>query len=109
MRENFVLFSTVTETTTEETIELHCSVSRFSGYISCKNETGIHIKWTTEDDVPITGKRFRFENPNICFSKLFITKKLADHHRTWKCQMTQNGVVKTSASYKTTVRGNKLH
>ncbi|KAM4735582.1 uncharacterized protein FYW61_006033 isoform 2-T2 [Anableps anableps] len=93
-----------TKSPAEDTIELHCSLSIFIGFVPCENNTGIHIKWTTEDDVPITGKRFRFENPNFCFSKLFITKKLTDHHRTWKCQITQNDGVKAVASYKTTVR-----
>ncbi|XP_035988388.1 uncharacterized protein LOC110368551 [Fundulus heteroclitus] len=92
------------QTPAEETIELHCSLSTYVGFVTCKNDTGIHIKWTTEDDVPITGKRFKLKNSDICFSKLIITKKPTDHHRTWKCQVTQNDVVKATASYRTTVR-----
>ncbi|MEQ2296683.1 hypothetical protein AMECASPLE_027102 [Ameca splendens] len=96
-------FLDINETPTEDTVELLCSLSTFLGYVPCKNDTGINIIWTTENDVPITGKRFRFENPSVCFSKLIITKKVTDHHRTWKCQVTQNDVVKAIASYKTTI------
>ncbi|XP_032414125.1 uncharacterized protein LOC116717113 [Xiphophorus hellerii] len=88
----------------EGIIELHCSFSKSTGFGLCKNDTNIHIIWTTEDDVPITGNRFRFENPSVCFSKLIITRKLTDHHRIWKCQITQNGEVKASGKYRTTVR-----
>ncbi|XP_043973487.1 uncharacterized protein LOC122831405 isoform X2 [Gambusia affinis] len=92
------------ESPAEGTIELHCSFSKSRGFDGCKNDLNIHITWTTEDDVPITGNRFRFENPSVCFSKLIITRKLTDHHRIWKCQITQNGEVKVSGSYRTTVR-----
>ncbi|XP_014824054.1 PREDICTED: uncharacterized protein LOC106904284 isoform X2 [Poecilia mexicana] len=86
------------------TIELHCSISKSTGIGSCKNNTDIHITWTAENDVPITGNRFRFENPSVCLSKLIITRKLTDHHRIWKCQITQNREIKASAIYRTTVR-----
>ncbi|XP_015257364.1 PREDICTED: uncharacterized protein LOC107102533 isoform X2 [Cyprinodon variegatus] len=91
------------QTAAEDTIELHCSLSRYTGYVPC-NDTRIHINWTTAGDVPITGKRFRFENPSVCFSKLIITKKITDHHRTWKCQVVLNEEVKATASYETRVK-----
>ncbi|XP_054903846.1 uncharacterized protein LOC129371317 [Poeciliopsis prolifica] len=99
-------FLDITEKTSpaEGTIELHCSLSKSTGFDSCKTDKDIHINWTTEDDVPITGNRFRFENPSVGLSKLIITRKLTDHHRIWKCQIMQNGEVEASGSYRTTVR-----
>lgn len=88
-------------------IELQCFLNTYKGHIPCNN-TGIHIKWSTEDNTPINGNRFHIENPSECFSKLTIKTKLTDHHRKWKCQLTQNEVVKASISYTTTVTGTKL-
>ncbi|MED6292411.1 hypothetical protein CHARACLAT_033671, partial [Characodon lateralis] len=47
-------FLDINEAQTEDTVELHCSLSTFLGYVPCKNDTGINIIWTTENDVPIT-------------------------------------------------------
>ncbi|XP_026227980.1 uncharacterized protein LOC113170208 isoform X3 [Anabas testudineus] len=85
-----------------EEIELQCFLNTYKGHGPC-NITGIHIKWSTEDSTPIKGNRFRIENPSGCFSKLIIKKKLTDHHRKWKCQLTQNDVVKASISHSTSV------
>ncbi|XP_070692071.1 uncharacterized protein [Pempheris klunzingeri] len=85
------------------TIELQCFLNTYKGNVRCINR-GIRIKWTTEDNTPLHGKRFGFENPSECFSKLIITKKLTDHHRKWKCQITQNETVKAAVSYRTTVK-----
>lgn len=90
------------------TIELHCFLSTYKGYVPCNNR-GIHIKWSTGDDTPLHGNRFRFEKPSECFSKLIITKRVTDHHRKWKCKITQNDTVKATVSYTTTVKGTKLH
>ncbi len=90
------------------TIELHCFLNRFKGYVPCNNSM-IHIKWSTEDNTPLNGNRFRFENPSECFSKLIINKKMTDHQRKWKCQLLQNDTVKAAISYTTTVKGTKLY
>ena len=92
----------------EITMELHCFLNTFKGYVPCDGDTGLQIKWTADDDTPINGKRFTFDNPSTCFSKLIITKRPTDHHRTWKCHLTKNDEVKTTARYTTTVRGTKL-
>ncbi|XP_026150049.1 uncharacterized protein LOC113122729 [Mastacembelus armatus] len=89
-------------TPAEDTVELHCFLNTFKGYRGCSN-TGILIKWTTEDDTPINGKRFSFDNPSECFSKLIISKKLTDHQRKWKCQLMQNDVIKAAISYTSTI------
>ncbi|XP_047454902.1 uncharacterized protein LOC125016448 [Mugil cephalus] len=86
----------------KDLIELHCFLNTFKGSICSKND-GTHIKWSAEDDTPINGSRFRVENE--CFSKLFITKKPTDHHRKWKCHLTQKDEVKATTSYTTTVEG----
>ncbi|XP_022624217.1 uncharacterized protein LOC111238809 isoform X1 [Seriola dumerili] len=88
----------------EGTIELHCFLNTYKGLFHCHN-TGIHIKWSTDDNTPINGNRFRFENPTECFSKLIINKKLTDHLRKWKCQLSQNDVVKATVSYTTITDG----
>lgn len=102
------IYSPVTETQEPNDVktELQCYLNMFPGYMPC-NDTRLNITWTAEDDTLINGKRFTFENPSPCFSKLFITKKLTDHHRTWKCHV-QNDKVKATASHTTTVRGTKL-
>ncbi|KAM3614756.1 uncharacterized protein V6R79_018813 [Siganus canaliculatus] len=83
-------------------LELHCFLNSKRGYEPCNN-TGICIQWSTEDNEPVRGSRFRFESPSECFSKLIITKKPTDHHRKWKCRLFQKGIFKTSVSYKTIV------
>ncbi|XP_039973232.1 uncharacterized protein LOC120783905 isoform X2 [Xiphias gladius] len=93
---------TESSTPVEGTIELHCFLNRYKGHVGCNN-TQIHIKWSTEDNTPINGNRFRFENPSECFSKLIINKKPTDHRRKWKCQLTQNNVIKATVSYTTIV------
>ncbi|KAK9513647.1 hypothetical protein VZT92_027163 [Zoarces viviparus] len=85
------------------TIELHCFLNMYKGLAPCNNK-GIHITWRTGDNTPLNGKRFNFEYPSECFSKLIITKKLTDHHRKWKCQLTQNDTVKATISYTTTIK-----
>ncbi|XP_031708340.1 uncharacterized protein LOC116386357 isoform X2 [Anarrhichthys ocellatus] len=85
------------------TIELHCFLNMYKGLAPCNNK-GIHITWRTGDNTPLNGKRFNFDNPSECFSKLIITKKLTDHHRKWKCQLTQNDTVKATISYTTTIK-----
>ncbi|XP_072251153.1 uncharacterized protein [Leuresthes tenuis] len=76
----------------------------FGGVQDCKNNTGIQIKWTSQDDTPINGDRFRFENPSVCFSKLIITKKPTDHRRKWKCRVAQNDEFKADISDTTAVK-----
>ncbi|XP_030606615.1 uncharacterized protein LOC115795003 [Archocentrus centrarchus] len=85
-------------------LELHCYLSTYIGALPCPNHNGLRIEWSTEDDTPINGSRFAIENPHDCFSKLIIDKKLTDHHRTWKCQLTQNDSVKATLRYVTTVK-----
>ncbi|KAG7242149.1 hypothetical protein INR49_024195 [Caranx melampygus] len=87
----------------EGTIELHCFLSTFIGAFHCHNTVGIHIKWSTEDNTPISGNRFDFKNPSQCFSKLIINKKLTDHHRKWKCQLTQDDELQATVSHTTTL------
>lgn len=69
----------------------------------------MHIKWSTEENAPLNGKRFHVENISECFSKLVIGKKPTDHHRKWKCSLLQNDAVKATVSYTTTVKGTQLH
>ncbi|KAL6109080.1 uncharacterized protein ACO6RY_12290 [Pungitius sinensis] len=87
-----------------DTIELHCFLNTYRGYAPC-NKKGIRIKWRTGDNKPMNGDRFKVVNPSECFSKLIITKKLTDHHRKWKCQVTQDDTVKATISYTTTIKG----
>ncbi|XP_015804498.3 uncharacterized protein [Nothobranchius furzeri] len=93
------------QTPAEGTIELHCYLNTFKGYVPCSRNSDIHIRWTDQNDEPLNGQRFRSETLSACFSKLFITKKLTDHHRTWKCHVLQNNQIKASVSYETTVEG----
>ncbi|XP_022074786.2 uncharacterized protein LOC110969060 [Acanthochromis polyacanthus] len=99
-------FLEVTEgrTSAEDTMELQCFLNMFIGYVACDNSTGIRIEWRNEDGTPIKGNRFTYENPSACFSKLFMKKKLTDHHRKWKCQLSQSGVIKATISYTTAVK-----
>ncbi|KAM7420593.1 hypothetical protein PAMA_015021 [Pampus argenteus] len=97
-----ILQLTENPTPGEDKIELHCFLNTYKGLGPC-NDRDIRIKWTTEDNTPIYGNRFHFKNPTNCFSKLIINKKLIDHHRKWKCQLTQNDMVKVTVSYTTTV------
>ncbi|XP_044213883.1 uncharacterized protein LOC122986657 [Thunnus albacares] len=87
----------------EDKIELHCFLDTYKGHIPL-NDKDIHIKWSAEDNTPISGNRFHIENPSNSFSKLIISKKTTDHHRKWKCQVTQNDEVKATISYTTTVK-----
>ncbi|XP_028281479.1 uncharacterized protein LOC114448617 isoform X2 [Parambassis ranga] len=86
----------------DDIIELHCILNTFKGYVPCKNKE-ILIKWSAEDDTPISGDRFTFENSSDCFSKLIIKEKQTDHHRKWQCHLTQNGEIKATSVYTTTV------
>ncbi|KAL3980879.1 ubiquitin carboxyl-terminal hydrolase 5/13 [Sarotherodon galilaeus] len=87
----------------DKKMELHCYLSTEKGVDPCFNHKELHIKWSTEDDTPINGSRFAIKHPYNCFSKLIIEKKLTDHHRKWRCHLTQNGLVKATISYTTTV------
>ncbi|XP_054477961.1 uncharacterized protein LOC129109844 isoform X2 [Anoplopoma fimbria] len=98
-----ILEVTESSTPAEDTIELHCFLNSYKGLAHCNNK-GMRIKWSTGDNTPLNGNRFKFENPSECFSKLIITKKLTDHHRKWKCQLTQNDTVKATISYTTTIK-----
>lgn len=91
----------------KDKIELQCFLDTYKGHVPC-SDRDIHIKWTTEDNIPINGSRFHFENSSNCFSKLIITRKLTDHHRKWKCQISKKDMVKATISYTTTVTGTKL-
>ncbi|XP_035020408.2 uncharacterized protein LOC118114205 isoform X2 [Hippoglossus stenolepis] len=86
----------------EGTVELQCFLNTYKGYVACDNPE-LHITWTAEDNTPINGNRFHFEKLSDCFSKLIIKKKLTDHLRKWRCQVTQNDVVKASISHTTTI------
>ncbi|XP_034731019.1 uncharacterized protein LOC117946764 [Etheostoma cragini] len=96
----------VTESSTSENgiIELHCYLNTYRGLVFNCNNKGIHIKWGTEDNTPLNGNRFYYKNVSDCFSKLFITERLTDHHRKWKCQLTQNDTVKATITYTTTIK-----
>ncbi|XP_040022028.2 uncharacterized protein LOC120811017 [Gasterosteus aculeatus] len=95
----------VTESSTPavDTIELHCFLNIYRGHAPC-NKKGIHIEWRTRDNKPLNGDRFKVENPSECFSKLIITQKPTDHHRQWKCQLTQGDTVKATIRYTTTIK-----
>nr|XP_046256676.1 uncharacterized protein LOC124065373 [Scatophagus argus] len=98
-----ILQLTESSTPAEGTIELHCFLNTYKGHVPCNN-TGIRIKWSTENNTPLKGDRFHFDNPSECFSKLVINKKLTDHHRKWTCRLFQNEMAKSSISYTTTVK-----
>uniref|UniRef100_A0AAQ4PHN2 Ig-like domain-containing protein n=1 Tax=Gasterosteus aculeatus aculeatus TaxID=481459 RepID=A0AAQ4PHN2_GASAC len=83
--------------------ELHCFLNIYRGHAPC-NKKGIHIEWRTRDNKPLNGDRFKVENPSECFSKLIITQKPTDHHRQWKCQLTQGDTVKATIRYTTTIK-----
>lgn len=108
---HFCFHSPVTESPTpvNGTIELHCYLNIYRGFVSSCNNKGIRIKWITEDNTPLNGNRFRYMHVSDCFSKLVITKRLTDHHRKWKCQLTQNDTIKATKTYTTTIKGTKLH
>ncbi|XP_063340904.2 uncharacterized protein LOC134635453 [Pelmatolapia mariae] len=84
-------------------MELHCYLSTDKGADPCFYHKELHIHWSTEDDTPLNGSRFVIEHPRDCFSKLIIDKKLTDHHRKWRCHLTQNDLVKATISYTTSV------
>ncbi|XP_045901209.1 uncharacterized protein LOC123968461 isoform X4 [Micropterus dolomieu] len=98
-----ILELTERPTPADGTIELQCFLNTYKGHVACNNR-GIHIKWSTEDNTPLNGNRFHFETDSECFSKLIIKKRLTDHHRKWKCQLTQNDTFKAAISYTTTVK-----
>ncbi|CAJ1061685.1 uncharacterized protein LOC117822273 isoform X7 [Xyrichtys novacula] len=85
------------------TLQLDCFLNSIQGYNACKDR-GMNITWTTGDYTPLKGDRFTYKHHSECFSKLIISKKLTDHHRKWRCQLSQNGTVKANASYTTTVK-----
>lgn len=64
----------------------------------------MRIRWTNQDNSPLQGDRFTLESSSPCLSKLVITKKQTDHHRTWKCQVDQNDQLKV-VSYTSTITG----
>lgn len=109
MTVSFIFFNIpVTESPTppDGTIELQCYLNIFPGHRQCFNRS-IHIQWKTEHDTLSTRKRIRIENPSECFSKLFISTKLTDHRRKWRCCVYQNETLKASITHTTTVRGKK--
>lgn len=89
----------------DKKMELHCYLSTDKGADPCFNRKELHINWSSEDDTPINGSRFVIEHPHNCFSKLIIDTKSTDHHRKWRCHLTQNDLVKATISYTTTVKG----
>ncbi|XP_036071646.1 uncharacterized protein LOC112143606 isoform X2 [Oryzias melastigma] len=68
----------------------------------CGSNSGVRIRWTNQDNSPLQGDRFTLESSSPCLSKLVITKKQTDHHRTWKCQVDQNDQLKV-VSYTSTI------
>uniref|UniRef100_UPI003AAE07D3 uncharacterized protein n=1 Tax=Centroberyx gerrardi TaxID=166262 RepID=UPI003AAE07D3 len=98
-----ILLVTQQSAADKEKIELHCSLNLYKGLVPSCNHSGIHIKWLTEANTQIYGSRFHLERPSDCFSKLTIKLKPTDHHRKWRCQLTQKDTVKTTTSYTTTL------
>ncbi|XP_028327024.1 uncharacterized protein LOC114478262 isoform X2 [Gouania willdenowi] len=88
----------------EGKVELHCFLDKYTGYTACKPNTGIHIQWVAEDDSPLQGDRFIVSNPSECFSKLTITSKPTDHHRKWKCRLSQNDKLTATVTYMTSLK-----
>ncbi|KAF7665746.1 hypothetical protein LDENG_00132660 [Lucifuga dentata] len=99
-----ILQITQTKTAEKGKTELHCSLNTYKGHVPSCHHGGIHIGWLTEGNTHINGDRFHVQNPSNCFSKMTIKMKLTDHHRKWKCQLTQKDTVKTTTSYTTTVQ-----
>lgn len=96
--------------TAEGQIELHCFLNSNLGLMpepEC-NMTGLLVNWVmAENNTAIrkNSSRFNFERSTNCFLKLYIRpKKKTDHHRKWRCQVSQNGSAKATASYITTVK-----
>ncbi|CAG12033.1 unnamed protein product [Tetraodon nigroviridis] len=85
------------------TVEFQCYLNTYQGHRQCLNRS-IHIQWRTEQDALSTGTRIRIENPSECFSKLFISTKLTDHWRKWKCCVYQNEKLRASITRTTTLR-----
>ncbi|RVE62539.1 hypothetical protein OJAV_G00158140 [Oryzias javanicus] len=88
----------------ENTLELHCYLNVRKGFKDCGSNSGVRLMWTNQDNSRLQGDRFSFQNSSTCLSKLIITKKKTDHHRTWKCQVFQNDQVKASTSYTSTIK-----
>lgn len=93
----------------EGNIELHCFLNNHNGLMpeeDCNN-TGLLVNWLTAEDNTVIRKnstRVHFVRVSNCFLKLHIRpKKQTDHHREWRCQASQDGSAKATASYITTV------
>ncbi|XP_075883004.1 uncharacterized protein LOC142888514 isoform X2 [Nelusetta ayraudi] len=100
----YIVALNIVNASKEGTVELHCSLNTYKGYSPCKNRN-IHIEWSWEDNTPLKGHRFIFENPSECFSKLLIHLKPTDHQRKWKCRLFQNSTLKAAISKTTTIQG----
>ncbi|KAL1279213.1 hypothetical protein QQF64_025886 [Cirrhinus molitorella] len=95
--------SSQTEISAGSSVSLSCQLYSYTG-VSCDDwirSQGIDLLWVNQagDKLKISDSRYQISAPGHCIFTLNTTLLNEDDNREWRCEVTQGGQVKTSATY----------
>ncbi|KAK1151737.1 hypothetical protein AOXY_G32046, partial [Acipenser oxyrinchus oxyrinchus] len=86
-------------------LALQCTLVCNGGIADCSSAPdNVKLTWVDDEGTALQGDRFKI-TPYRTHSTLSLELQKSDHNRRWRCNLTEEGEVKASYSYTTTLTG----
>ncbi|MGH0170892.1 UNVERIFIED_CONTAM: hypothetical protein FKN15_061843 [Acipenser sinensis] len=86
-------------------LALQCTLLCNGGIADCSSvPDNVKLTWVDDEGTALQGDRFKI-TPYRTHSTLSLELQTSDHNRRWRCNLTEEGTVKASYSYTTTLKG----
>ncbi|MGH0172833.1 UNVERIFIED_CONTAM: hypothetical protein FKN15_066786 [Acipenser sinensis] len=89
-------------------LALQCTLVCNGGIADCSSvPDNVKLTWVDDEGTALQGDRFKI-TPYRTHSTLSLKLQILDHNRRWRCNLTEEGAVKASYSYTTTLTAKLL-
>ncbi|MGH0172005.1 UNVERIFIED_CONTAM: hypothetical protein FKN15_064493 [Acipenser sinensis] len=86
-------------------LALQCTLVCNGGIADCRSvPVNVELTWVDDEGTALQGDRFKITSYRT-HSTLSLELQKSDHDRRWRCDLTEEGAVKASYSYTTTLTG----
>ncbi|KAK1155240.1 hypothetical protein AOXY_G27662 [Acipenser oxyrinchus oxyrinchus] len=90
-------------------LSLQCILVCNGGIAGCSSALdNVKLTWVDDEGTALQGDRFNI-TPYRTHSTLSLELQKSDHNRRWRCNLTEEGEVKASYSYTTTLTGEDVY
>ncbi|MGH0152294.1 UNVERIFIED_CONTAM: hypothetical protein FKN15_033353 [Acipenser sinensis] len=90
-------------------LALQCTLLCNGGIADCSSVPyNVELTWVDDEGTALQGDRFKITSYRT-HSTLSLELQKSDHDRRWRCNLTEEGAVKASYSYTTTLTGEDVY